>query len=90
MEVLGMHCSACSSAVEAALEGTPGVQRASVSLTLRMAEITYDPRLADTVSSSPLSLCNLRPCASSARLHCPCSWAACDLLLEMALLMLRC
>ena len=44
------------------MEGTPGVQRASVALTLSMAEVTYDPRLTDTVSSLPLSPV-LRPCA---------------------------
>lgn len=46
-----MHCSACSTAVEAALEGTPGVSKASVSLTLSMAEATYNPKLCDMVSA---------------------------------------
>ena len=52
MEVEGMHCSACSGAVERALEGTPGVQKAAVSLTLKMTEVTYDPKLTDEVGFS--------------------------------------
>ena len=44
-----MHCSACSTAVEAALEGTAGVSKASVSLTLSMADVTYNPKLCDVV-----------------------------------------
>ena len=43
LEVGGMHCSACSSAVEAALGGVPGVQIASVSLPLGQAEVVYNP-----------------------------------------------
>ena len=47
-----MHCSACSGAVERALEATPGVQKAAVSLTLKMAEVTYDPRSTDEVGAN--------------------------------------
>jgi len=46
MRVHGMTCSACSSAVEAALRGVSGVSRASVSLTLAEAEVEYDPAAA--------------------------------------------
>jgi Cu+-exporting ATPase len=42
-EVTGMHCSACSSAVEKALLSIPGVQRASVSLALHQAEVVITP-----------------------------------------------
>lgn len=43
LEVLGMHCSACSTAVETALNKLPGVQRASVSLSLHQAEVVVGP-----------------------------------------------
>ncbi|KAL0031786.1 hypothetical protein WJX79_007431 [Trebouxia sp. C0005] len=43
--VTGMHCSSCSTAVQKALSVTPGVERASVSLTLEQAEVVYDPGL---------------------------------------------
>ena len=43
LEVIGMHCSSCSTAVEKALNGTAGVKEATVSLSLNMAEVTYDP-----------------------------------------------
>lgn len=51
-----MHCSACSTAVEAALEGTVGVSKASVSLTLSMADVTYNPKLCDMVCAWLLQL----------------------------------
>lgn len=38
----GMHCSSCSSAVEAALRPLPGVLKATVSLSLHQALIEYD------------------------------------------------
>lgn len=41
LSVQGMHCSACSSAVEAALAAVPGVQAAAVSLTVQQAEVRY-------------------------------------------------
>ena len=50
LEVTGMHCSACSSAVESALLSLPGVQRASVSLTLHQSEVVLAPGSATTVS----------------------------------------
>ena len=48
--VSGMHCSSCSTAVQKALSVTPGVERASVSLTLEQAEVVYDPGLVKEVS----------------------------------------
>ena len=49
LEVGGMHCSACSSAVEKALTAVPGVQSASVSLVMRRATV-----VADTAVISPV------------------------------------
>lgn len=46
LEVSGMHCSSCSSAVEKALLAVPGVQRVSVSLTLHQAEVVITPGAA--------------------------------------------
>lgn len=43
LEITGMHCAACSSAVEAALNSVPGVQKAVVSLSLHQAEVAYKP-----------------------------------------------
>ena len=37
LDVTGMHCSSCSTAVESALRAVPGVQSASVSLVMRRA-----------------------------------------------------
>lgn len=53
LQVSGMHCSACSAAVEQALCGIRGVGRASVSLTLRLAEVEYDASLTSPVSRTP-------------------------------------
>ena len=39
ISVKGMHCSACSSAVESALAALPGVQHASVALLTNSAEV---------------------------------------------------
>ena len=50
IEILGMHCSACSTAVERALSAMDGVQSASVSLSLQMAEVTYDSAAVTEVS----------------------------------------
>ena len=46
LEVSGMHCSACSTAVEKALLAVPGVERASVSLALHQAEVVITPNTA--------------------------------------------
>jgi Cu+-exporting ATPase len=40
--VTGMHCAACQSRVQSALEKTPGVANANVNLMLNNATVTYD------------------------------------------------
>jgi Cu+-exporting ATPase len=40
--VTGMHCAACQSRVQSALERTPGVANANVNLMLNSATVTYD------------------------------------------------
>jgi Cu+-exporting ATPase len=40
--VTGMHCAACQSRVQSALERTPGVKNATVNLMLHNASVTYD------------------------------------------------
>ncbi|KAK9840963.1 hypothetical protein WJX81_002856 [Elliptochloris bilobata] len=42
VSVKGMHCSACSSAVESTLAALPGVQSASVALLAQSAEVVFD------------------------------------------------
>ncbi|GAB4815110.1 hypothetical protein N2152v2_002156 [Parachlorella kessleri] len=44
LSVGGMHCSACSSAVEAALRALQGVSHAAVSLQLQQAEVAFCPQ----------------------------------------------
>jgi P-type Cu+ transporter len=41
--VSGMHCAGCSSRVQQALEGTPGVSAANVNLMTNSATIDFDP-----------------------------------------------
>lgn len=48
LEVRGMTCSACSSAVEAALLALPGVSHAVVSLTTQQAEVAFSPAQLST------------------------------------------
>ena len=50
LEVTGMHCSACSNAVEAALLAVPGVAAASVSLVMRQATVQIDSSRVQPVS----------------------------------------
>lgn len=50
-----MHCSACSSAVEASLGELPGVLHSSISLILRKAIVRIDPSLVTHVSPSLLT-----------------------------------
>ena len=45
LAIEGMHCSSCSSAVEAALRPLPGVIKATVSLSLHQALVEYDARV---------------------------------------------
>ena len=42
VDIVGMHCSACSTAVESSLKSIPGVTGASVSLSLHQAEVTAE------------------------------------------------
>ena len=53
-----MTCSACSAAVEAALEAVPGVAHAAVSLLQQEALAEYDPMRASEVC---------RPCCALRR-----------------------
>lgn len=45
LEVLGMTCSSCSSAVESALLALPGIHGATVALLQNKAEVSFDPLL---------------------------------------------
>ncbi|KAL4446311.1 hypothetical protein ABPG77_003118 [Micractinium sp. CCAP 211/92] len=56
LDVRGMHCSACSSAVEAALQAVPGVQSAAVSLAVQQAEVRYNAGTVAGAGSSSLSI----------------------------------
>ncbi len=47
MAIKGMRCASCVSQVEAALEGSPGVIRASVNAASAEADIEYRPSLID-------------------------------------------
>ncbi len=42
LEVEGMHCASCVQHVERALQGVPGVQRASVNLATERARVDYE------------------------------------------------
>ncbi len=42
LEIGGMHCASCVAAVEKALSGVPGVERASVNLATEKATVEYD------------------------------------------------
>lgn len=42
LRVVGMTCASCSSAVEACLNGLPGVHHASVNLLANVAEVRFD------------------------------------------------
>ena len=48
--VSGMHCAACQSRVQSALQRTPGVEEAAVNLTLNTAAVTYDEAIVDPES----------------------------------------
>jgi copper chaperone CopZ len=52
LQVTGMHCSACSSAVERALGALPGVRSAAVSLTMQQADVVRAPGGASEVRAS--------------------------------------
>ena len=42
LEIGGMHCASCVAAVEKALSGVPGVERASVNLATEKATVEHD------------------------------------------------
>lgn len=78
-----MHCSACSSAVEASLGEMPGVLHSSISLILRKAIVRIDPSLVSHVSEpdaayrlglvqrhAPSSSHSLALCLKFARMFC--------------------
>ena len=46
ISITGMHCSACTSAVETAISDVPGVVNASVSLPLHQAAVTFEQNLS--------------------------------------------
>ncbi len=52
LQVTGMHCSACSSAVERALGALPGIRSAAVSLTMQQADVVRAPGGASEVRPS--------------------------------------
>ena len=53
LNVTGMSCAACSAHVEKALNKTPGVQQAVVSLMTNSAAVTYDEKAVSPVVIHP-------------------------------------
>ncbi|KAG0515516.1 hypothetical protein BDA96_10G285500 [Sorghum bicolor] len=53
VRVTGMTCSACTSAVEAAVSARSGVRRVAVSLLQNRAHVVFDPALSKVLLSSP-------------------------------------
>mgnify|MGYP006292142663 FL=1 len=47
LEIEGMHCAACSSRVEKALNNSEGVKKANVNISTEKAYITFDPETID-------------------------------------------
>ena len=47
VQIIGMHCAACVTRVEAALQGVAGVAEAEVSLATESARLVYDPQSTD-------------------------------------------
>ncbi len=43
LKIVGMHCGGCSSSVEKALKGLPGVAAVTVNLAGGKAVVDYDP-----------------------------------------------
>lgn len=65
--IQGMHCAACSSAVERALAGEPGVLMATVNLLQHSAQVTYN-----TALTSPAALAvAIEDCGFEARADAP-------------------
>lgn len=55
VRVTGMTCSACTSAVEAAVSARPGVRRVAVSLLQNRAHVVFDPALVKVTMTPPSS-----------------------------------
>lgn len=76
LEVLGMHCSACSTAIERSLTALPGVLSCSISLILRKAIVRIDPLLVSQAGFSHSTRFSLVPISLSTpqkhALSCPC------------------
>ena len=53
VRVTGMTCSACTSAVEAAVSARRGVRRVAVSLLQNRARVVFDPALAKVTVTPP-------------------------------------
>ena len=53
VRVTGMTCSACTSAVEAAVSARRGVRRVAVSLLQNRAHVVFDPALAKVTVTPP-------------------------------------
>jgi P-type Cu+ transporter len=51
VRVTGMTCSACTSAVEAAVSARPGVRRVAVSLLQNRARVVFHPALAKVTAA---------------------------------------
>ncbi|XP_068639582.1 copper-transporting ATPase HMA5-like [Aristolochia californica] len=49
IRIRGMTCTSCSTTVESALQGLPGVQKALVALATEEAEIRYDPKIISPI-----------------------------------------
>ena len=47
LPILGMHCAACATRIEKALNKTPGVQNAGVNYATGRATVHFDPRATD-------------------------------------------
>ncbi|XP_059645625.1 probable copper-transporting ATPase HMA5 [Cornus florida] len=47
ISITGMTCTSCSTTVESALQGIPGVQKARVALATEEAEISFDPKMVN-------------------------------------------
>ena len=45
LDIEGMHCSSCSTAVEQSLHELPGIHHVAVSLSTHQAVVTYDPSI---------------------------------------------
>ena len=51
LQIQGMTCSACCSAIESAVDASPGVIHAVVSLIQQQARVEYHPNVISAVSA---------------------------------------